>query len=105
MHNVSALTKRHCRCKATGLSTLKQGPLHGRAVVGGLVVMGMTTTSVDISITQKGILRRICCYLGSLSKYLKKMNEEELEEYDSLLNELDWDIYSLGQKISNQPLA
>jgi succinate dehydrogenase assembly factor 2 len=26
------------------------------------------------------------------------MNEEELEEYDSLLNELDWDIYYWATK-------
>ncbi|CAI4036252.1 hypothetical protein SMKI_15G0900 [Saccharomyces mikatae IFO 1815] len=47
---------------------------------------------------KRGILETDLLLSGFAAKYLKKMNEEELEEYDSLLNELDWDIYYWATK-------
>ncbi|CAI1708510.1 hypothetical protein SEUBUCD646_0O00890 [Saccharomyces eubayanus] len=47
---------------------------------------------------KRGILETDLLLSGFAAKYLKKMNQEELEEYDSLLNELDWDIYYWATK-------
>ncbi|KAH3898727.1 related to Succinate dehydrogenase assembly factor 2, mitochondrial [Saccharomycodes ludwigii] len=42
---------------------------------------------------KRGILETDLLLSGFAAKYLKTMNEKELEEYDQFLNELDWDIY------------
>lgn len=47
---------------------------------------------------KRGILETDLLLSGFAAKYLKGMNKEELDEYDSLLNELDWDIYYWATK-------
>lgn len=42
---------------------------------------------------KRGILETDLLLSTFASKYLKEMSIEELQEYDELLNELDWDIY------------
>lgn len=42
---------------------------------------------------KRGILETDLLLSGFAAKYLKDMTNEELDEYDALLNELDWDIY------------
>lgn len=47
---------------------------------------------------KRGILETDLLLSRFAAKYLKDMSLEELEEYDSLLNELDWDIYYWATK-------
>lgn len=47
---------------------------------------------------KRGILETDILLSGFASKYLRKFNDAELEEYDQLLNELDWDIYYWATK-------
>lgn len=47
---------------------------------------------------KRGILETDLLLSRFAAKYLKDMTEQELEEYDSLLNELDWDIYYWATK-------
>lgn len=47
---------------------------------------------------KRGILETDLLLSRFAAKYLKDMTPEELEEYDSLLNELDWDIYYWATK-------
>jgi succinate dehydrogenase assembly factor 2 len=42
---------------------------------------------------KRGILETDLLLAGFAKKYLHKFNAEELEEYDKLLDHLDWDIY------------
>lgn len=42
---------------------------------------------------KRGILETDLLLSRFAAKYLKDMTPEQLEEYDQLLNELDWDIY------------
>lgn len=42
---------------------------------------------------KRGILETDLLLSRFAAKYLKTMSPEELQEYDELLNELDWDIY------------
>lgn len=42
---------------------------------------------------KRGILETDLLLSRFAAKYLKEMTPEQLEEYDQLLNELDWDIY------------
>ncbi|CUS21622.1 LAQU0S03e06832g1_1 [Lachancea quebecensis] len=42
---------------------------------------------------KRGILETDLLLSRFASKYLSSMTPEELEEYDALLDELDWDIY------------
>lgn len=42
---------------------------------------------------KRGILETDLLLSSFAAKYLKKLNSKELDEYDQLLNELDWDIY------------
>ncbi|CCC68606.1 hypothetical protein NCAS_0B05220 [Naumovozyma castellii] len=50
---------------------------------------------------KRGILETDLLLSGFAAKYLKDMNKEQLNEYDSLLNELDWDIYYWATKNFN----
>lgn len=47
---------------------------------------------------KRGILETDLLLGGFAAKYLKEMTPEELAEYDSLLDELDWDIYYWATK-------
>lgn len=47
---------------------------------------------------KRGILETDLLLSRFAAKYLKDMSLKELEEYDSLLNELDWDIYYWATK-------
>ncbi|EDO18432.1 hypothetical protein Kpol_1032p25 [Vanderwaltozyma polyspora DSM 70294] len=47
---------------------------------------------------KRGILETDLLLSGFAAKYLKEMTPEELDEYDNLLNELDWDIYYWATK-------
>ncbi|KAL6950937.1 membrane anchor in succinate dehydrogenase complex [Hanseniaspora vineae] len=47
---------------------------------------------------KRGILETDILLSGFASKYLKRFSDIELEEYDQLLNELDWDIYYWATK-------
>ncbi|GAV52229.1 hypothetical protein ZYGR_0AG02200 [Zygosaccharomyces rouxii] len=47
---------------------------------------------------KRGILETDLLLGGFAAKYLKDMTPEELAEYDSLLDELDWDIYYWATK-------
>lgn len=47
---------------------------------------------------KRGILETDLLLSRFAAKYLQGMSEKELEEYDSLLNELDWDIYYWATK-------
>lgn len=47
---------------------------------------------------KRGILETDLLLGGFAAKYLKDMNPEQLSEYDSLLDELDWDIYYWATK-------
>ncbi|AGO12540.1 AaceriAER200Cp [[Ashbya] aceris (nom. inval.)] len=49
---------------------------------------------------KRGILETDLLLSGFAAKYLKHMTAEELNEYDELLNELDWDIYYWATKNS-----
>lgn len=42
---------------------------------------------------KRGILETDLLLSGFAAKHLRSMTNEELDEYDALLNELDWDIY------------
>lgn len=42
---------------------------------------------------KRGILETDLLLSRFAAKYLKDMSEQQLEEYDALLDELDWDIY------------
>ncbi|AAS52881.1 AER200Cp [Eremothecium gossypii ATCC 10895] len=50
---------------------------------------------------KRGILETDLLLSGFAAKYLKHMTAEELNEYDELLNELDWDIYYWATKNSD----
>ncbi|QLQ80304.1 hypothetical protein HG537_0D03050 [Torulaspora globosa] len=47
---------------------------------------------------KRGILETDLLLSRFAAKYLKHMSEKELDEYDSLLDELDWDIYYWATK-------
>lgn len=47
---------------------------------------------------KRGILETDLLLSRFAACYLKDMTPEELEEYDELLNELDWDIYYWATK-------
>ncbi|SJM87803.1 related to Succinate dehydrogenase assembly factor 2, mitochondrial [Zygosaccharomyces bailii] len=47
---------------------------------------------------KRGILETDLLLSGFAAKYLKDMTPEQLQEYDSLLDELDWDIYYWATK-------
>ncbi|CEP61227.1 succinate dehydrogenase assembly factor SDH5 LALA0_S02e09604g [Lachancea lanzarotensis] len=47
---------------------------------------------------KRGILETDLLLSRFAAKYLDSMTAEELEEYDSLLDELDWDIYYWATK-------
>lgn len=47
---------------------------------------------------KRGILETDLLLSRFAAKYLKDLSLKELEEYDSLLNELDWDIYYWATK-------
>lgn len=47
---------------------------------------------------KRGILETDLLLSRFAAAYLKNMTLEEIEEYDSLLNELDWDIYYWATK-------
>lgn len=47
---------------------------------------------------KRGILETDLLLSRFSAKYLKGMSAEELEEYDALLDELDWDIYYWATK-------
>ncbi|CAR26250.1 hypothetical protein ZYGR_0H00580 [Zygosaccharomyces rouxii] len=47
---------------------------------------------------KRGILETDLLLGGFAAKYLKEMTPEQLAEYDSLLDELDWDIYYWATK-------
>ncbi|CCH61323.1 hypothetical protein TBLA_0E02670 [Henningerozyma blattae CBS 6284] len=47
---------------------------------------------------KRGILETDLLLSRFAKKYLKTMTTEELNEYDALLNELDWDIYYWATK-------
>ena len=47
---------------------------------------------------KRGILETDLLLSGFAAKYLKHMTEAQLKEYDTLLHELDWDIYYWATK-------
>lgn len=47
---------------------------------------------------KRGILETDLLLSGFAAKYLKEMTPQQLQEYDSLLDELDWDIYYWATK-------
>ncbi|CCE65621.1 hypothetical protein TPHA_0M00460 [Tetrapisispora phaffii CBS 4417] len=47
---------------------------------------------------KRGILETDLLLSRFAAKYLKTMTPQQLDEYDSLLNELDWDIYYWATK-------
>ncbi|AMD19068.1 HBR167Cp [Eremothecium sinecaudum] len=47
---------------------------------------------------KRGILETDLLLSGFAAKHLKHMSPDELNEYDELLNELDWDIYYWATK-------
>lgn len=47
---------------------------------------------------KRGILETDLLLSAFAAKYLKTMNRDQLEEYDTLLYELDWDIYYWATK-------
>ncbi|QLL34385.1 hypothetical protein HG536_0G02460 [Torulaspora globosa] len=47
---------------------------------------------------KRGILETDLLLSRFAAKYLKHMSEKELDEYDELLDELDWDIYYWATK-------